>query len=129
MSASLSFTGGDAIRGRLIGLAAQAKPAIAAALFQEGEAIRRESIARVPVDLGTLKNSAYVAPPVIEGDRVSVEIGYGGAASAYAVVQHENLTYKHPGGGGPKYLESVLNEHAAGFSERIGARVAEELGL
>jgi len=129
MSASLTFTSGDALRGRLLGLAARAKPAIAAALFQEAETIRRESMARVPVDLGTLKNSAYVAPPHIDGDRVSVEIGYGGAASAYAAAVHERLHDKHPGGGGPKYLESVLNEHEAGFSERIGAAVAKDLGL
>jgi hypothetical protein len=129
MSASLTITGGDALRGQLLGLAAKVKPAIAAALVQEGETIRRESQARVPVDLGTLKNSAYVAPPVIAGDRVSVEIGYGGAAAAYAEPVHERLHDRHPNGGGPKYLESVINEHEAGFSERIGARVAEDLGL
>jgi hypothetical protein len=129
MSASLTIAGGDALRGQLLGLAARAKPAIAAALYQEGQDVLRESDPRVPVKFGVLKGSAFEEPPVWTGDTCRVTLGYGGAASAYAAAVHERLHDQHPGGGGPKYLESVINEHEAGFSERIGAAVAKDLGL
>lgn len=128
MSASLTITGGDALRGALLGLAARTKPAIAGALYREGQDILRESDPRVPVRFGVLKGSAFEEQPVWDGDTCRVTLGYGGAAADYAAAVHENLTAHHAVGG-PKYLESVINEHEAGFSARIGAAVAQELGL
>jgi len=44
---------------------------------------------------GTLRASEYAAAPLIEGTRVSVTLGAGGAASDYAQVQHEHGEFRH----------------------------------
>lgn len=159
MSASITFSGGDAMRGRLTGLAAQAKGAIARVLYEEGHDVLRESQERVPVDLGVLKTSGFVTTPEWTGDTARVTVGYGGAASAYAAAVHEHMgigsavvggggevglsdfdppSWKlaeaqghgvHFSGGGPKFLESVLHEHEPTFAARMGANVAADLGM
>ena len=58
-----------------------------------------------PVDSGTLMNSAYVD---VVDDR-TYAVGYGGAASEYALIQHENLQYYHPVGQA-KFLEQAFEE-------------------
>lgn len=128
MGASITFTGGAALRGQLTGLAAQASQAVAKALYQEGQTIITESRERVPVDTGALKNSAFTTTPEREGNTTRVTVGYGGAAAEYALIVHEDLEVRHTVGG-PKYLESVINEHAPGFADRIGAQVKGDLGL
>lgn len=128
MGVSLRFTGGPAMRAQLTGVAAQASAAIARALYQEGQTILTESKERVPVDTGTLKSSGYVTEPVRDGTAVRVTVGYGGAAAEYALYVHEDMEARHTVGG-PKYLESVINERAPGFADRIGAQVRAELGL
>ncbi len=60
------------------------------ALYREAERIMADSKQHhVPVDLGTLKGSGHVQLPVVSGTRVVVTMGYGGAASGYAVYLHE----------------------------------------
>lgn len=68
------------------------------------EEIKGKSQTLCPVDTGVLKGSAYVQ----EIDR-GWEIGYGGAAAAYALEQHENLDYFH-NVGQAKYLEMAFIE-------------------
>ena len=96
---------------------------IGRALYEEGQQIMTRSKAEfVPVDTGTLRASGQVGQPVHSPGRVSVELGYGGAASAYALVQHERTDFQHPVGQS-KYLEQPVNEAAAGFGQRIAARI------
>lgn len=75
---------------------AKVKQATAAGLFQEAEHIMNLSKREVPVDMGTLRNSGFVEMP--RGDRsfinrsshvIEVRMGYGGAASGYALYLHE----------------------------------------
>lgn len=94
---------------------------IGAALYRRGQAIMADSKERyVPVDLGPLKASGKVHPPEYLGRRVTVELSYGDAATAYALAVHEHPS-KHsppswqgvqvqfsPSGTGPKYLERPL---------------------
>ena len=61
----------------------------------------------VPVDFGILKTSGLVEKPEKKGKKFMVTMGYGGAASAYALVQHENLSFAHTVGQA-KYLEEPL---------------------
>lgn len=76
-----------------------------ASLYRVGESIMTDSKAHyVPVDQGVLRASGYVAPPVEEPGAVSVTLGFGGPAQAYAEVQHERLDYHHKVGQA-KYLE------------------------
>ena len=96
---------------------------IGRALYEEGQHIMTRSKAEfVPVDTGTLRASGQVRVPQHSGGRVTVELGYGGAASAYALVQHERTDFHHPVGQA-KYLEQPVNEAAAGFGQRIAARI------
>ena len=100
------------------------------ALFQEATKIMTDSKENfVPVDLGTLRESGTVLPPERSGSTVSVQMGYGGFAESYALIQHENLEFRHPNGGGPKYLERPFNAavYAPGFRARISEYVARAL--
>jgi hypothetical protein len=77
----------------------------------------RLSHTRVPYEQGDLANSAFVEAPSYGSGSVQMEIGYTGE---YAVRQHEDLTYNHPGidsknpfmvaQGQAKYLESAVTE-------------------
>jgi len=48
--------------------------------------------------------------PERRGSGVSVTLGYGGAAAAYARRQHEDLTFAHKEGQEAKFLERPLLE-------------------
>jgi hypothetical protein len=85
-----------------------ARKAAEAALYQGGSIIMTEAKKRAPLDVGTLRNSGYVTLPQRAGDEVFVEVGFGGAAKAYAVKQHEELSYHHEIGEA-KYLENAIN--------------------
>lgn len=103
---------------------------LAAALVQEAEQVMTRSKRDfVPVDLGVLRASGHVAPPDIRGDRVTVTLGYGGAAAAYALIQHERLDFNHPRGGQAKYLEQPVLEAAAGLGGRLARRIDMKRGI
>lgn len=93
------------------------------ALYQGGSIIMTEAKKRAPVDLGTMKSSGYVTLPMRQGGSVVVEAGFGGAAKAYAVVQHENLGYRHEVGEA-KYLENAINAKEQEVRDRI-RRIAD----
>lgn len=100
-------------------LGSQVGGATAPALMEEGERIMTDSKQNyVPVDQGVLRASGYVELHEQAG-KVWVELGYGGAASDYALVQHERLDFKHPGGGQPKYLERPMMAAERGMTERL----------
>ena len=100
---------------------------IAAALFQEANKIMADSKENfVPVDLGALKNSGRVSKPELK-QPISVTLSYGGTAKDYALIQHENLWFKHPTGGA-KYLERPVMNAAPEFLRNIGNKVRLSLG-
>lgn len=84
------------------------------ALYQGGSIIMTEAKKRTPVNKdpkitgGTLKSSGYVTLPQRQGDEVFVEVGFGGAAKAYAVRQHEETSYVHETGEA-KYLQNAID--------------------
>lgn len=121
---SIRWEGLDKLQKRLKESGDDAVRDLARGLKVEGELIMTRSKREVPVDTGTLRASGHVKEPHIRGTRAEVVLGYGGAASAYALVQHERLDYFHTVGG-PKYLERPVNEAARGF----GRRVAKHLDL
>lgn len=109
------------VRTNLDRIAAEAHQKAAAALYEVGNEVMAQSKRLVPVDTGALKGSGYVDQPRVELGRVSVELGYGGPASAYAVRQHEDLSLRHPDGGQAKFLEQPLS--ALDLAREIAARV------
>jgi hypothetical protein len=101
--------------------------ALGVGLYLEGNEIMADSARKVPLDLGTLKGSAYVTHPTESARGPEVEIGYGGAAKKYAEPQHERLDYVHPDIGEAKYLESVVNDRLAQFPARVRAYARRSL--
>jgi hypothetical protein len=97
---------------------------IAAGIYGVANDIMTDSQKQVPFRQGILHGSRYVAIPTVRGHRVSTELGYGGAAKAYAVVQHEDLSLTH-GHGNAKYLENPFNAAAP----TAGAEVAKRAKL
>lgn len=92
----------------------------------------------VPVHFGVLRASGYVKNGTDEDKNkqsISVTMGYGGAASAYALAVHENPgkydppswqgvdVQFHPEGHGRKYLERPIQEALPTLLQRIGNRL------
>lgn len=105
-------------------------PALARALHDEAEQVMARSKELVPLDIGALQASGTVHEPEIAGGVVTQEMTYGrgDGTDAYAMVQHEDLSLRHPNGRQAKYLEGPALEAARGMGERIGNRAARELG-
>lgn len=99
--------------------------ALGRGLLQVGEEAMTASKRIVPVDTGTLRGSATVDGP--SGvNPIEVELGYGGAASAYALIQHEARHFIHRGQGQAKYLERPVNEHSKRVSKTVGDALRRE---
>ena len=80
----------------------------------------------VPVDKGPLRASGTVLPPEVEGSKLKVVAGYGGAAKDYAVVQHEDLTLNHKVGQS-KFLEQPFNERAPQVPQNLAKSVGRAI--
>ena len=124
---SITFTNLEQVQKQLHAMPDKALKALAAGVYKEGEEIMTKSKRVVPVDLGTLRASGFVDTPVVRSGVVTVTLGYGGAAKAYALIQHEAMDYNHPGQGGPKYLERPVNEAESGFGKRVAKEMERRL--
>lgn len=115
---------------------------VAAALYTEAQIIMTEAKRRCPVapDGGILRASGTVDEPVREGRKISVLLGFGGAAQDYAIAVHEHLSEHSPpswvkaeelghgihfnaDGTGPKFLEYPINEAQPEMAARLAARI------
>lgn len=121
-------------------IAAKFPDHVASAIYLEAQIIMTEAKRRCPVarDGGTLRASGTVGFPVRgPGRKISVEMGFGGAAEAYAVAVHEHPSdYSPPSwvnhpydinwtsvGTGPKFLENPINEAFPMLARRVAERV------
>lgn len=106
------------------------RAAVEAALVAEAQGTLAEAYPTVPYEKGNLDASGEVLPPAWSGDVCTVVAGFGGTpeAAPYAIVQHERLDFRHPGGRTAKYLERPAMARAPGAPGRIAAAVAKELG-
>lgn len=102
---------------------ARAIPALKQALNEEGQIAFRDSQRLVPVDTGTLRRSGVLESAKEKGTSIEVVMGYGGAASAYALKQHENLSYRHKEGKQAKYLEQPVMQRQVKLSQNIQRRM------
>lgn len=117
--------GSRALRRELKRRGKAAPKRLGRALFLEAEQIMAKSKRIVPVDKGPLRASGHVQLPVIRGRKVSVTLGYGGAAAPYALFVHEKQARHKP----PtqwKYLETPLNEAIPGMAARIAKRMKRD---
>lgn len=145
LSVGFRIDGVEKVLARLSVSRRLAPHAAGAALYQEAEQIMGESKERyVPVDDAVLKGSGFVELPAVTATGASVTMGYGGAASAYALAIHEHLSKHsppswvaaeaagrpvqfHPPDHGPKYLERPLLAALRGMAERLAARIRPKL--
>lgn len=88
---------------------------LAAAIYQEGQEIIGVAQERTPVDTGRLRATGYAAPPEKTVQGPEGEIGFG---TDYGLAVHERVEVWHRVGG-PKFLESAVNEAQKGYSRRI----------
>jgi len=120
---------------------AEASLAFRRALKEEAEAIMTTSKQKfVPVALvggGTLRDSGFVEDPVTRGSKISVTLGYGGFAKAYALAIHEHPSKSSPptwkgkelnfNVGGVKYLERPMDLAAPRVIKNAGREVGEAI--
>ena len=110
------------LTNRLRRLAAEYPKQVGAALYQEAEIERAESMRKTPVLWSNLKGSHRVHPPDFTGGVISVQITVGDAATPYALRIHEDLEMFHTNGEA-KFLESTLLESAPHMAQRVAARL------
>lgn len=105
------------------------KPAIEKALYGHNLVVMAKSQDIVPIGgpptspydpaPGTLRLSGTVLLPKWDGNLCSCILGYGGDASAYAIVQHENLLFRHKDGQQAKYLEIPFDYETSNLLGRV----------
>lgn len=103
-----------------------ADEALGAALYKEAQRALNTSRPLVPVHTGVLRASGVVLQPERMAGRVRVVLGYGGAAKTYAVVQHENLRFKHTVGQA-RYLSEGVRRSLPGASQRVADDIRSKL--
>ena len=79
-------------------------------LTLEANKIMTASKRITPVDTGTLRASGHVQKPKQTLHKLSIIMGFGGAASSYALIQHERTDLKHTGRQQSKFLEQPAKE-------------------
>lgn len=80
-----------------------------------------------PVDEGTLRGSA-TSETVLRGDEIEATVRFGGMASRYAEIQHENTEFRHPKGGQAHYLYgagSPWEKRQRSWMRRLDRRCAQ----
>ena len=100
----------------------KAKRAAMKALKAQAMILKGRSQSICPVKHGTLRDSC-----VIEENEDSIVVGYGGAASDYALIQHENLQFAHNLGQQAKYLEQPFDEMEDEMKAAVEAALVEAL--
>ena len=99
----------------------QAAEASAQGQVQAYVDMMRTAKARTPVDEGWLRDSGYVSDPEVKNRSVVVEAGFGGAAEAYVVRQHEGHATQS------KFFESALKDHEKQIKTTIASFVRDFL--
>lgn len=98
------------------------------AAFEVAKELLALSNSRAPRETGALiesgkviKNEGKIGARVVYDTR---ETNPSREDFNYAYEQHENMSYKHPNGGGPKYLESAYEDMRPQIMERLGKAVS-----
>src|SRR4051812_28276540 len=120
---SFDMKGTKEMRQRAVEMKANQRRAMLRAVDKFDRQELSESQKRVPVDTGELRDSGFTVPAYFEGDQVRGGVGYG---ADHAMVVHEDLEAHHRVGQA-KYLESVINESAPYFSERVAESMHEDM--
>lgn len=113
---------------RLTAVKDRSTSVLAQALSARAQLMMAASTRIAPWESRTLILSARVLTPEVSGDRVSVTLGYGGAASKYAEVQHDKYPRKRKPGRTWHYLLDPVVEQSRDLSADISDRISRLLG-
>lgn len=119
----LKITGIGNLKLKLKRLEELAPKEVAAALYQEGLEIQKQSMLRTPVWTGALRASHDTEKPQKDGVGTYVRIKVGGPAAPYAGQVHEDIPPRYHRVGQAKFLETALNNARRGMAQRIAKRV------
>lgn len=119
--------GADAMKRALRRFGEHAPAVVGQALYAEANGIMAASQPLVPVETGALRSSGHVQLPVQQGAKVTVTMGYGGAAASYAKIVHEKLSVRHASPTRAKYLEEPFRSRTVGMLGRIAGYVRRML--
>ena len=134
----IKIEGGDKYKVAAERYARGVRQGLRAGLFKEANGIITQAKQIVPVDEGILKNSGFAALPVERGNKVIVEMGFGGPAGGkpgqtnvkdvgYAVIVHEDLNAFHKVGTA-KYLEMPIRQAEPGMGDRLAKDIRKAAG-
>lgn len=90
-------------------------------IFEAAEALLDQAVEKTPVQDGVLRASGRATQ---EGNVAAVSFN-----TPYAVKQHEELGYQHPGGGEAKYLERAANSFGPTMEAIVAQAIVRETGL
>lgn len=122
MSNGAQILGGEKLLAALTKIAQELPEQTAAALLEVGEEIMTDAKENyVPVDLGALRASGFVRSDLSFKD-YTIKLGFGGPSAPYALIQHENMQYRHTTGG-PKYLERPVMARAGNIGRDVASKV------
>lgn len=119
----VSLLGTEQLSAMLAAAGAAIPDVLAQALTEEAQLMFAESQRMVPRRTGVLAASGQVLPAEVSGTTVSVKLGYGGAASSYALIVHENLAANHTGGRSAKYLEIPVLRRIPKLQQNLTRRI------
>lgn len=84
-----------------------------------------EMVRVVPIEEGMLQDSGRTE---VDGGTLTAAVGFGtGPSAAYAVAQHENLTYQHDPGRQAHYVSGPLAEHRNTAGQIIADSIRDRL--
>lgn len=121
----IEMMGEKVLAAQMIAAGKKAVPALATALYAAGNLTMREAKNQVPFDTGVLKSSGRVDEPRIAGDNVTVDLGFGGSAAAYALAMHEGKGLHFQNGKKRHYLSDPMKTTASGILAHL---LAKEIG-
>jgi len=91
--------------------------------------LTRRSKRLAPLDTGNLRGSGFGEVDATGSDEVIGTVifnaGVDDNGNSYALIQHENMAFRHPRGGQAKYLEQPLNENRDKYKQFIKNKIRE----
>jgi hypothetical protein len=134
----VSLRGDRELIAMLERLGERAPKAAGRGLYRAGHRIMTSSQGLVPVGgpptsprdphPGALKGSGHVSEPLRDGTGYRVELGYGGAAAAYAYRQHREKSWRHKPGQQADYLGKPVRESGDMVLGEVAREIREEFG-
>jgi hypothetical protein len=116
---NIVLEGVDELNKILKSIPARCNKAVNKALKKITEDLKGKAQRLAPVDLGDLRGSAFAEVNDLDGT-----VGF---TEPYATRQHEEISYNHPKGGEPKYLEKPYKANRDKYIKAIGDAIKNEV--